>query len=70
MAPGNGIPRTREEFYRKVDELLKMQADYLTRSFKLMGFSQQQIDDEINFFMLRKAHYRKVADETLAQSAH
>jgi len=70
MASGNGVPKTREELYRKVDELLRMQVESLKRRFSLMGFSQQQIDDEISFFMLRKAHYLKVADETLARSAH
>jgi hypothetical protein len=56
--------KSREELYRKVDELLALQTAYLRWSFETMGFSQQQIEDEINFFMLRKAHYLKCADET------
>ena len=56
--------RSREELHRKVDELLVLQTDYLRSRFKAMDFSQEQIEDEIGFFMLRKAHYLKVADET------
>lgn len=70
MAPGNGVPKTREELQKKVDDLLALQTDYLRKSLRIMGFTEEEIGSEVSFFMLRKAHYLKVAEEKFALTAH
>lgn len=70
MSDGNGVEKKRAELRQMVDEVFKMQTEYLDGAFSFMGFSEEEKRDALEFWSLRKAHLLKLADERAAAVAH